>query len=130
MSMPTKPTGWKGSKTDSYWTHHDRYGYRAMCTTCGKVARGFWRDNDRAFHKVDCPRIAGPRKEWKAYVDRLGAVGVVRHTIPQESCHLTRDEALVALDRELAEQIATIERQRSDVARLLANPDEVANEVA
>lgn len=43
--MKTKPSGWRGKKTDSYWTKHTAYGVRYMCAECGRNTLGIPMDH-------------------------------------------------------------------------------------
>ena len=114
-----KPRGWTGAKEDRYWYKDMRRGRNSMCSDCGRETHGYARDDDRRCHWDDCPRIAGPRKEWLAYIDIYGVPAVHRFNVPSERCHETREAALLALDAELAAQQEAIARQREQVAALL-----------
>lgn len=56
--MATKPNGWKGKKTDQWWTKDSAYGVRYMCPECGRKSLGIvWGDAAaRMMHWSDCPR--------------------------------------------------------------------------
>jgi hypothetical protein len=114
-----KPIGWKGKKGDRYWHKDTALGVHTMCTSCGHRERGWGGDESRKHHRDDCPRIAGPRAEWKGYVDVAGQAHVHRLDVPTKGAHLTRAEALRALDVELSEQAARVAQQRADVAKML-----------
>lgn len=114
-----KPRGWTGNKDSRYWTKRDRHGYRAICTDCGRNTVGFPRDDDRRDHWDDCPRLAGPRREWDAWIHGDGHPRVDRLNVPNADCYETREAALQALDAELAAQQEAIARQRAEVAALL-----------
>lgn len=44
MNAPIhKPSGWKGLKTDAYWTKDSKYGVRYMCSTCGRQSSAWIR---------------------------------------------------------------------------------------
>ena len=114
-----KPSGWKGAKGSPYWQKSTAYGVRSMCSTCGKEVLGWASDSDRRYHWGFCPRVSGPRKEWKGYVDATGRACVHRLTVERDGCFETREEALLALDAELAAQQDAITRQREQVAAML-----------
>ncbi len=115
----TKPSGWKGKKGDRYWHKDSAYGVRSICSDCGKETLGWANDFDQKYHWSTCLRVAGPRKEWRGYVDATGKACVHRLTVENDSCFETREEALLALDVELAAQQDTIQRQREQVAAML-----------
>jgi hypothetical protein len=123
-TKPTKPSGWKGAKNDRYWTKDTRRGAHMKCTDCGRDTHGYARDDDRCCHWDDCPRLAGPRKEWRAYIDNNGVPGVNRLNVTSERCYDTRESALRALDAELAAQQEAITRQRAQVAAMLREPQD------
>jgi hypothetical protein len=118
MTKPTKPKGWVGHHDADYWYKHSSSGMRAICTTCGhmSIARPV---DDRYRHVPTCPRIAGPRKEWEAWVSNNGEVKVQRHSVEKVMGHESREEALRALDASLRLQLETIDAHRATVARLL-----------
>jgi hypothetical protein len=125
FTKPTaKPRGWTGSSDASYWRKDTLRGVRRMCTDCGRETLGYARDDDRQHHWDDCQRIAGPRKEWRGYVDATGKACVHRLNVPDEQCHETREAALLALDAELAVQQEAITRQRAQVAAMLREPQD------
>lgn len=115
----SKPRGWTGNKESRYWTKDTRYGVRNKCTDCGRETHGWARDDDRRCHWDDCPRLAGPRKEWRAYLDGDGLPRVHRLNVPIEHGHETLQAALQDLDAKLAAQQEAIARQREQVAALL-----------
>jgi hypothetical protein len=115
----TKPNGWKGKKDDRYWHKETAFAVRSMCTSCGLDALGWATDDSRRYHLDNCPRIAGLRAEWKGDVDATGKARVHRLDIPTKGAHLTREDALRALDADLVAQADTISRQRADVAKML-----------
>lgn len=50
-----KPNGWKGTKTDSWWTKESKYGMKYMCPKCGKKTLGIvWGDASRVMHFKEC----------------------------------------------------------------------------
>lgn len=120
FTKPTsKPRGWDGHETSLYWTKHDRHGMHAICTDCGRKTRGWARDDDRSCHWDDCPRLAGPRKEWRAGIGSDGRPRVDRFNIPSDYSYETREAALLALDAELQAKAEAIARQRAHVAAML-----------
>ena len=120
MRDVSKPSGWKGKKDDRYWHKTTAYGVRSMCTSCGRETPGWAHDERRRDHRDDCPRIAGPRAEWKGFVDVTGKAHVHRLDMPTKGAYLTRDDALAALDAELAAQQEALARQRAEVAAMRA----------
>lgn len=122
----TKPRGWTGKKWDRYWRKSTAYGTRSMCSDCGHEALGWACDTDRKWHRADCPRIQGTRREWKAYVDATGRACVHRLTVEREGCYFTREEALLALASELRAQYSTIQQQLDQVAVLLLESEKGA----
>lgn len=49
-----KPSGWKGSKGDTYWTKDTALGVKYMCQTCGRSVLGLGADSYN--HRADCER--------------------------------------------------------------------------
>lgn len=51
-----KPSGWKGKKTDAWWTKDSQYGLRYMCPKCGHKNLGIvWGDAQKRMHWKWCP---------------------------------------------------------------------------
>lgn len=116
----TRPSGWNGRKGDRFFYKATAYGVRSMCTSCGSETHGWADDNNRKHHRADCPRITGPRKEWKGYVDATGKACVHRLDAPNAEAYETQMAALFALDAELVAQAEHIARQRAEVAKMIA----------
>lgn len=114
-----KPAGWRGKKDDPFWYKTTSSHLYSMCSTCGHETLGYANNLDRTCHHDSCPRMAGPRKEWTGYVDASGRARVRRLTLESDYCHETREEALLALDAELAAQADAIAQQRAQVAAML-----------
>jgi hypothetical protein len=53
----TKPNGWKGKKTDIWWTKDSAYGVRYKCPECGKESLGIvWGQAEKTMHWRECSR--------------------------------------------------------------------------
>jgi hypothetical protein len=62
-----KPIGWKGKKTDQWWTNDSAFGVRYMCSDCGRKTLGIvWGEASRQMHYKDCPRINKIKEESNA----------------------------------------------------------------
>lgn len=122
--MPvTKPSGWKGRKGDNYWHKDTTYGVKSMCSDCGKESSGYGSDDDRFSHTNACPRIQGPRREWRTWVASDGSVCTERSRFARDIYHETREAALRALDADLAAQIETLNARRMQVLKLLSEAE-------
>jgi hypothetical protein len=50
----TKGSGFRGTKTDKWWTKDSKYGVKYQCSSCGKITLG--QDNDAYMHWPTCDR--------------------------------------------------------------------------
>ena len=53
-----KPSGWKGKKTDSWWTKNSSSGLYYMCPKCGKKTLGIvWGEAQKRMHFNTCAEL-------------------------------------------------------------------------
>jgi len=53
----TKTSGFRGSKTDKWWTKNSKYGVKYQCSSCGKITLGMYgTGNDAIMHLSTCSR--------------------------------------------------------------------------
>lgn len=59
MDRRPKPSGWKGKRTDQWWTKHTAYGVKYMCPDCRKETLGImWGEAQRRMHYASCVRLS------------------------------------------------------------------------
>jgi hypothetical protein len=57
----TKASGFRGAKTDKWWTKDSAHGVRYQCSACGRITLGMYgRGSGPEMHKSNCPRLASP----------------------------------------------------------------------
>lgn len=61
MELPNrivKPSGWKGSKTDKWYTRSTKHGCQYMCPYCGKPTLGcYFGEQEARMHFNNCPTL-------------------------------------------------------------------------
>lgn len=61
MERKPKPSGWKGKRTDHWWTKDTVYGVKYKCPYCGKESLGMvWGKAQETMHRGSCPMLGDP----------------------------------------------------------------------